>query len=131
MLKKFSIEHHKETILKPNSEFERRIILQYYLDTNISINTIERGILIQTNVSEPESIGIIGCLLNDNSKLNTLRLAIGAKNRSNKKLSELSASLFTLEHLKSADSYYFLETHVEDLSEIENVINREYSLLYY
>jgi hypothetical protein len=130
MLKKFSIEHYKETILKPNSEFERRIILQYYLDTNISINLIERETLLQTNVSEPESIGIIGCLLNDHSKLNILRLAIGAKNRSNKKLSELSASLFNSEELKSADSYYFLETDVDDLSEIENIINREYSLLY-
>ncbi|WP_157812183.1 hypothetical protein [Polaribacter sp. ALD11] len=129
-MKNLSIEHHKETILKPNSEFDRRVIFQYYLDNNISINKIEREILLETHVLEPESIGIIGCLLNDKSHLNILRLAIGAKNRSNKKLSALSATLFNSEQLESADSYYFIETAIEDISNIENGIIMEYSSIY-
>ena len=130
-MKNLSIEHSKKTILKPNSEFDRRIIFQHYLDNDISINSVEREILLQTHVLEPESIGIIGCLLNDNSHLNILRLAIGAKNRSNKKLSELSATLFSSEELENADTYYFIEKKVEDVSKIENGINLEYLSLYY
>ena len=89
----YSIENSKESILRPNSEFERRIILQYYLDNDVQINEIERNILNECHVSEHESIGIIGCLLKDKSLLNSLRLVIGASNRSNFKLSTLSNSL--------------------------------------
>tara|TARA_R110002049_G_scaffold609_3_gene3430 strand:+ start:8715 stop:9113 length:399 start_codon:yes stop_codon:yes gene_type:complete len=130
-MNKFSIEDNKESILRPNSEFERRVILQYYLDNDVVINSVEREILLETNVSEPESIGIIGCLLKDNNRLNIVRLAIGAKNKSNKKLAEFSASLFTLEQLENADSYYLVEVDVDDLTKIEEVITREYTNLYY
>ncbi len=127
---KYSISQNKETILQPNSEFERRIILQYYLDNDIKITTEERKILLETNVSEPESIGIIGCLLKDSNHLNIIRLAIGAKNRSNKKLADLASSLFNSEQLEKADSYYFMEVSFDELSKIEDVITREYIPLY-
>ncbi|MCI2227961.1 hypothetical protein MC378_02195 [Polaribacter sp. MSW13] len=129
-MKTYSIENSEESILRPNSEFERRIILQYYLDNDIAINSIEREILLKTNVSEPESIGIIGCLLKDNNYLNIIRLAIGAKNRSNKKLAEVATSLFNSEQLEKADSYYFFDVDTDELSEIENVVTREYIPLY-
>lgn len=131
VLNKFSIENSEKTILKPNSEFERRIIFQYYLDNDISINAIEREILNKCNVSEPESIGILGCLLNDKSHLNTLRLAIGAKNRSNKKLSEKSKAYFNLEELDKADTFYSIDKNFDDFTTIEEVVEREYNTIYY
>lgn len=79
-MRDFSIEKNQNTILKPNSKFERRVILQYYLENDIQITKIEQDILHLCTVSEPESIGIIGCLLNDKTYINTLRLAIGTRN---------------------------------------------------
>ncbi|MFD2528269.1 hypothetical protein [Polaribacter marinaquae] len=126
----YSIENSKDSILRPNSEFERRIILQYYLDNDIKINEIERGILNECHVSEHESIGIIGCLLDDKSLLNSLRLVIGANNRSNFKLSTLSNSLLDSEILKKAVSYYFEENKYDSLNRNEQIIRREFNIVY-
>lgn len=126
----YSIENSKDSILRPNSEFERRIILQYYLDNDIKINEIERDILNECYVSEHESIGIIGCLLDDKSLLNSLRLVIGANNRSNFKLSTLSNSLLDLEILKKAVSYYFEENKYDSLNRNEQIIRREFNIVY-
>jgi len=130
-MKTYSIENSERTVLRPNSEFERRIIFQYYLDNDIKINSKEKEILLKTDVSEHESIGIIGCLLNDSTHLNTLRLAIGSKNLSNKKLSNLASSLFNTEELEKADTVYFVEKNVDDLSRIENIITSEYLAAFY
>ncbi|WP_435415177.1 hypothetical protein [Polaribacter aestuariivivens] len=130
-MKSFSIEKSKKTILSPNSEFERRVIFQYYLDNDISINEVEREILNNCTVSEPESIGIIGCLLNDFSHLNILRLAIGAKNKSNKKLAKNATSFFTSEALEKADNYYSFEKDFDLFTKIEQIVSREYDMLYY
>ncbi|TMM31431.1 hypothetical protein FDT66_05555 [Polaribacter aestuariivivens] len=130
-MKSFSIEKSKKTVLSPNSEFERRVIFQYYLDNDISINEFEREILNNCTVSEPESIGIIGCLLNDSSHLNTLRLAIGAKNKSNKKLAKNAASSFTSEALEKANNYYSFEKDFDLFTKIEQIVSREYDMLYY
>ncbi|WP_189663128.1 hypothetical protein [Polaribacter sp. IC073] len=54
-------------------------------------------------------------------------MAIGEKNKYNKKLSELAATLFNSEN---ADSYYFIEKKEEAFSKIEIGINRKYSVLY-
>ncbi|AQS93366.1 hypothetical protein BXQ17_04385 [Polaribacter sp. BM10] len=126
----YSIENSKDSILRPNSEFERRIILQYYLDNDIKINEIERGVLNECHVSEHESIGIIGCLLDDKSLLNSLRLVIGANNRSNFKLSTLSNYLLDSETLKKAVSYYFEENKYDSLNRKEQIIRREFNIVY-
>ena len=128
-MNKYSIEKSKEVILKPNSEFERRIILQYYLDNNIYVNEIEKDILKNCLVSEHESIGIIGCLLNNNSLLNSLRLVIGSKNTSNSKLSNLSKNLLDIERLRQAISYYFVETDYDNLSKNEKIITTEFNII--
>lgn len=130
-MKIYSIENSEREILQPNSEFERRIILQYYLDNDILINNKEREILLKCTVSEPESIGIIGCLLKDKNYINILRLAIGAKNKSNKKLAEKSISYFTQNELENADNFYSFEKDFDLFNEIERVVEREYNVLYY
>ena len=116
---KKTISTHKETILHPNSEFERRVIFQYYLDNDIKITEEEREILMQCVAVEPENIGIIGCLLNDNTHLNTLRLAIADTNKSNKKLANLSKELLLSLNVDEADTYYFVEREYESLTKVE------------
>ena len=116
---KKTISTHKETILHPNSEFERRVIFQYYLDNDIKITEVEREILLECVAVEPENIGIIGCLLNDNSHLNTLRLAIAATNKSNKKLANLSKELLLSLNVDESDTYYFVEREYESLTKVE------------
>jgi hypothetical protein len=50
-MKTYSIENSEGTVLRPNSEFERIIIFQYYLDNDIKINSKEKEILLKTVVS--------------------------------------------------------------------------------
>ena len=123
---KKSISAHKETILRPNSEFERRVIFQYYLDNDIKITEEEREILLECVAVEPENIGIIGCLLNDNSHLNTLRLAIASTNKSNKKLANLSKELLLNLDVNAADIYYFVEREYESLTKVEVDVTNVY-----
>ena len=73
-MKDLSILHNRKTVLEPNSEFERRIIFQNYVDNDIQINEKEREILLECAAGEVEKMGIIGCLLNDKTHLKTLRL---------------------------------------------------------
>jgi hypothetical protein len=121
-----SISAHKETIFRPNSEFERRIIFQYYLDNNIQITEEEREILLECVAVEPENIGIIGCLLNDKTHLNTLRLAIASTNKSNKKLANLSKELLLNLDVNIADTYYFVERDYESLTKVEVDVTNVY-----
>jgi hypothetical protein len=125
----YSILNQKKTILHPNSEFERRIILQYYLDNDIEISAVEREILENTTVSEHESIGIIGCLLGDLSDLNVLRLAIGAKNRSNQKLATTASAKINQTIIDKAFNTYFIDKNFDDLTEIERIVSGEFNLI--
>ena len=127
-MKEYSIIEDKNAILSPNSLFERRVILQYYLDNNIVLNIEEKEILQTCVALEPESIGIIGCLLADDSFLNTLRLAIGSKNKSNHKLAEKSTVLLNKLDLEAADLHYMMK---EDYTLIEEEVNRVYSMIYF
>ena len=121
-----SISVHKETVLHPNSEFERRIIFQYYLDNDLKITEKEREILLECVAVEPENIGIIGCLLNDKSHLNTLRLAIASKNKSNNKLANLSKELLLNLDVNKADTFYFVERNYDSFSKVEVDVTNVY-----
>ena len=54
-------------------------------------------------------MGIIGCLLNDKTHLNTLSLAISAKNKSTVKSASLSKIYLENFNIEAADNYYFIE----------------------
>jgi hypothetical protein len=124
----FSIIDNKNKILTPNSLYERRVILQYYLDNNIEISLPEKEILQQSIAIEPESIGIIGCLLNDGSQLNTLRLAIGCKNKSNVKLANKSSELLKNLDIEKADMFLMMK---ENLSHIKTEVSFIYDQIYF
>jgi len=125
-MNQYSIEKSKSTILKTNYEFKRRVILQYYLDNAILINAAEREILEITKALEPENIGIIDCLLNDGSHLNTLRLVIGLKITSNKLLANLSKKYLSEKKLNiaEAENYYMIDKYFDELSEVELDVDR-------
>ena len=124
----FSIEKNEKTILFPNSLYERRVILQYYLDNDIKINEKEKVILENCVAVEPESIGIIGCLLEDDSYLNTLRLAVGSKNKSNYKLAEKSLVILNKSNIEKADLFYMMK---DDLTAIEQQVSQVYDMIYF
>lgn len=124
----FSIEKNEKTILFPNSLYERRVILQYYLDNDIKINEKEKVILENCVAVEPESIGIIGCLLEDDSYLNTLRLAVGSKNKSNYKLAEKSLVILNKSNIEKADLFYMMK---DDLTAIEQQVSQVYDTIYF
>jgi histidyl-tRNA synthetase len=130
-LKDASILHNRKTILGPNTKFERRIIFQNYLDNDLQINEKEREILLQCAAGEAENIGIIGCLLNDKTYLNTLRLAIGAKNKSNVKLASLSKTYLENFSIEAADNYYSIEKYFSDFTKVEIDLESVYNLIYY
>lgn len=127
---KYSILHSKQTILQPNSQFERRVILQYYLDNDLKIDTKEREILLECVALEPENIGIIGCLLNDKTPLNTLRLAIGSANKSNKKLANLSTIYLENLNIDTAHDFYFIEKDYNDLTAVEIDVTNAFITFY-
>lgn len=122
-----SILANKETILHPNSEFERRIIFQYYLDNDIKITEEEREILLECVAVETENIGIIGCLLNDNTHLNTLRLKkIASTNKSNVKLAKLSKELLVDLDVDAAFYFYFVNNDFNTLTKVEVDVTNVY-----
>lgn len=123
---KNSILANKETILRPNSEFERRVIFQNYLDNYIKITAQEREILLKCVAIEPENIGIIGCLLNDKTHLNTLRLKIGSINKSNFKLAQLSKELLVDLDVDAAFYFYFVNNDFDTLTKIEVDVTNVY-----
>ncbi|APG64365.1 hypothetical protein LPB136_02830 [Tenacibaculum todarodis] len=127
----FSILNNKETILYPNSQFERRVILQYYLDNDIQIDEEERKILLECIAVEPESIGIIGCLLNDKTHLNTLRLAIGFMNKSNIKLANLATKYLEELSIEEADNYYYVEKGFDEFTDVEKDVESVYNIVYF
>lgn len=123
---KNSILANKKTILQPNSEFERRNIFQNYLDSNIKITNQEREILLECVALEPENIGIIGCLLNDKTYLNTLRLKIGSINKSNVKLAQLSKELLVDLDVEAAFYFYFVNNNFDTLTKVEVDVTNVY-----
>lgn len=127
-MSEYSILRDKNSILTPNSLFERRIILQYYLDNDIQLNTDEKKILQNCQAIEPESIGIIGCLLEETTHLNTLRLAIGSKNTSNIKLEIRASLLLSNLDLEKADLYFMMK---DSLTDIEQEVYYVYNMIYF
>ena len=63
-------------------------------------------------------MAIIGCLLNDKTYLNTLRLAISAKNKSTVKSASLSKIYLENFNIEAADNYYFIEKDFSDLTKL-------------
>lgn len=113
---------NKSAILQPNSEFERKEELNKLLDTTLSKS--EQLVLKECATQDHESIGLIGCILKDDSLVNLARLMIANKNRSNLALAnkaEDRLSKYDQEELIDRVSDEFL-CNAENLNEIEDKI---------
>jgi len=112
----------KKAILEPNSEFERKQELNKYLLQEISEE--EKQILRQCTSEDHESIGLIGCILKDESLENKARILIASKNEYHESLSQIAEDLLRdndTEVLIDKISLRFLVEH-DDLSQIEDKI---------
>lgn len=86
----------KDKILSPNTEFERRQELTRLLKEFAILTERDHTILKSCATEDHESIGIIGCLLKDNSNINNARLIIASLNESNIELANSANSILNL-----------------------------------
>ncbi len=113
---------NKKAILQPNSEFERKQELNKYLLKEISEE--EKQILRQCTAEDFESIGIIGCILKEDSLENKARILIASKDRYHESLSDIALDLLKyidIEELIDSICHRFL-VEQETLTPIEDKI---------
>ena len=109
-------------ILQPNSEFERKQELNKYLTENIY--EMDKQILRLCTTQDDECIGMIGCVLKDNTLENKARLLIASKNIYHDSLSEIADRLLEdedIESLTETIANRFLREQ-DELTEIEDKI---------
>jgi hypothetical protein len=70
-------------ILTPNSEFERKQELNRLFYSNQNLSKEEVDVLNSCTTEDHECIGLIGCILKDQSDVNKARLIIATHNHSN------------------------------------------------
>ena len=95
-------------LLRLKSAFERREELSRIFLQTVELTKEECDILKLCITEEHEAIGIIGCLLNDKSKINNARLVIASLNQSSKELANKAEELLNL-----SESEY--ESLIDDL----------------
>ena len=122
---------NKKHILSPNSEFERREELARLLSRAGYHSEDELEILRSCTTEDHESIGMIGCLLKDNSPLNMSRLILASLNNSNTELSGRAKTILnkTGQEINEIidDLALRFSSGTVDLPEYEN---RVYSILF-
>ncbi|MCH4823209.1 hypothetical protein ML462_08480 [Gramella lutea] len=103
---------NKRAILSPNSEFERREELLRL--SNCELSEKEKEILRACDTEDHESIGMIGCLLAEENRKNSIRLLIATRNRSNLALAEKAKNLLgdidEQEMIESLSEVFLLES---------------------
>ncbi len=122
---------NQKHILSPNSEFDRREELSKALSQIELLTEEDLNILKKCSTEDHEAIGMIGCLLKDDSYINKARLIIASLNRSNTELAEnakhlLNCSDSELNNLVDKLSQRFI-LEDENLSNYENKI---YTILF-
>lgn len=109
-------------ILQPNSEFERKQELNKYLSENVY--EIDKQVLRLCTTQDDECIGMIGCILKDDTLENKARILIASKNIYHESLSEIADELLkneNIENLVDRIAHRFLREQ-DDLTEIEDNI---------
>lgn len=82
-----------KVILTPNSEFERKQELNKLFYSNQNLSKEEIDLLNSCTTEDHECIGLIGCILKDQSYLNKARLIIATHNQSNTDLATKAKEL--------------------------------------
>ena len=109
-------------ILSPNSEFERKQELNKLFNSNKTLSKKEIDVLNSCTTEDHESIGLIGCVLKDNSNVNKARLIIASNNQSNIELVSKADNLLSCSE-KELDS---LVTKLADIFILESENKTDY-----
>ncbi|MDT0552737.1 hypothetical protein [Urechidicola vernalis] len=115
-----------KAILSPNSEFDRKQELNKLLYEDISES--EKEILKQCKTQDDESIGLIGCILKDNSLENKARLLIASKNIYHESLSKIADGLLENEDLGSLTES-IVNRFIREQNELTEVEDKIYFML--
>ncbi|MEP0356543.1 hypothetical protein [Paraglaciecola sp.] len=86
---------NSDFILHPNSEFERKNELQTLFLNDLKLTTDDHSVLKMCTTEDHESVGLIGCLLNDNTYVNKARLIIASNNQYNDELANRATELLS------------------------------------
>lgn len=78
----------KRKILSPNSSYERQIELLRLFTDSVELTEEDRNVLNACTAEVPETIGLIGCILKENSDINNARLLIASLHQYNFELVE-------------------------------------------
>lgn len=122
---------NNDNILVPNSEFDRRNELSNLFINSIKLDREDCDILKSCITEEHESIGLIGCILEETTSINKARLLIASLNRSNIELAKRADLLLNLsedgveELIDKLSERYLTET--EDITIYEDKI---YTILF-
>ena len=91
---------NERKILTPNSEFERREELLRMLTQSIEPSKEDIAVLNLCTAEDHETIGMIGCILKNNSDLNKARLLIASLNLSNIDLVNRANTILNLSEIE-------------------------------
>lgn len=121
----------KRKILTPNSGYERQVELLRFFKGNIALTQEERDILNKCPTESYEEIGLIGCILKENSFINYARLLIASLHQYNFDLVDRATAILNhsdkeIKLLTEQLSVRFLQKSKE-LSAYENKV---YSILF-
>ncbi|MEO9945705.1 MAG: hypothetical protein ABJH28_18640 [Paraglaciecola sp.] len=86
---------NSDFILHPNSEFERKNELQTLFLNDVKLSAEDQNVLKACTTEDHESVGLIGCLLNDGTYVNKARLIIASNNQYNDELAYRATELLS------------------------------------
>lgn len=116
----------KRKILTPNSGYERQIELLRLFEDPVKLTEEDRDILNACTTEVSETIGLIGCVLKENTNINNARLLIASLHEYNFELADsaneiLNRSEKEINNLIDHLSIRFIRKS-EELSEYENKV---------
>lgn len=116
----------KRKILTPNSGYERQIELLRLFEDPVKLTEEDRDILNACTTEASETIGLIGCVLKENTNINNARLLIASLHEYNFELADsaneiLNRSEKEINNLIDHLSIRFIRKS-EELSEYENKV---------
>lgn len=122
---------NSDFILRPNSEFERKNELQTLFLNDVKLTAEEQNVLKMCTTEDHESVGLIGCLLNDGTNLNKARLIIASNNRYNDELAIRAAELLSCSESELQALIEVLsDIYITKFQEISAYENKVYGILF-
>lgn len=116
----------KRKILTPNSGYERQMELLRLFNDCVVLSDEDREVLNTCTTEVPETIGLIGCILKEDSNINNARLLIASLHKYNTELVESANKILNKSEkeintlIDELSMRFLIET--EELSEYEDKV---------